>query len=107
MPEREIAAALAREIEAQGGSLSDEIAKIQTRVRATGIGVSTGRVNEGYAAVSAPVLNHDDRLAGSITVLGPHSLVDQSPDGSMANAVRETAASIARALGQQPPGGCK
>lgn len=104
MPEREIAAALAREAKIQGGSSSDDIAGIQARVRATGIGASTGRVNEGYAAVSAPVLNHDNRLAGSITVLGPHSLVDQSPDGSMATAVRDTAARIAMALGQHRAG---
>jgi DNA-binding IclR family transcriptional regulator len=66
-----------------------------------GVGISIGQMNEGYAAVSAPVLNHDDRLAGSITALGPHSLVDRSPNGSLTQSLRQTAAKIASALGQR------
>jgi DNA-binding IclR family transcriptional regulator len=102
MPEHEIQSVLAREI-ALRGDRADEIASIRAGVRAAGIGISIGQVNEGYAAVSAPVMNYDNRLAGSVTVLGPHSLVDRSPDGSVANAVRATAAKIALALGQQRP----
>lgn len=102
MPEREIQNVLARET-ALHGERPDEIAGIRASVKASGIGVSIGQVNEGYAAVSAPVMNYDNRLAGSVTVLGPHSLVDRSPDGSVASAVRATAAKIALALGQQRP----
>lgn len=102
MPEYEIQEVLAREISLHP-HLSDKIDNIRANVRATGIGVSIGQVNEGYAAISAPVLNYDNRLAGSITMLGPHSLVDRSPKGSAANALRATAAKIALALGQQRP----
>jgi DNA-binding IclR family transcriptional regulator len=102
MPEQEIQSVLTREI-AVHGQRPDEIASIRANVRATGIGVSIGQVNEGYAAVSAPVMNYDNRLAGSVTILGPHSLVDRSPDGPVANAARSTAAKIALALGQQRP----
>lgn len=101
MPERELQSVLSRELVQDGGRHVD-ISSIRARVRETGIGVSIGQVNEGYAAVSAPVLNYDNQLVGSVTVLGRHSLVDRAPDGTTANAVRATAAKIAAALGQQP-----
>lgn len=101
MAEREIAEALALEISRSGGRPPQDIDSIRARVRTTGIGVSSSRVNEGFAAVSAPVLNQDNRLAGSITVLGPHSLVDMSPDGELAASMRQTAGKIAALLGQQ------
>jgi len=100
MPEHEIKLVLERELSERGRQKADPEA-IRKQVRKTGVGISIGQMNEGYAAVSAPVLNHDDRLAGSITALGPHSLVDRSPDGPLARALRQTATHIASALGQR------
>jgi DNA-binding IclR family transcriptional regulator len=100
MPEHEIEKVLAREIRELDDRKAD-VDEIRAQVKLHGIGVSIGRMNEGYAAVSAPVLNHDDRLVASITALGPHSLVDRSPDGPLAASLRAAAAEIASALGQQ------
>jgi DNA-binding IclR family transcriptional regulator len=100
MPDYDLKQVLKRELSERGRQKVD-LEAIRKQVRDTGVGVSIGQMNEGYAAVSAPVLNHDDRLAASITALGPHSLVDQSPDGSLARSLRRTAANIASALGQR------
>jgi DNA-binding IclR family transcriptional regulator len=100
MPEHEIKRVLERELTERGGQDVD-LEAIRKRVREMGVGISIGQMNEGYAAVSAPVLNHDGRLAGSITALGPHSLVDRSPNGSLTGSLRQTAAKIASALGQR------
>lgn len=100
MPEHEIKRVLERELAERGGQDVD-IEAIRKRVREMGVGISIGQMNEGYAAVSAAVLNHDDRIAGSITALGPHSLVDRSPNGSLTQSLRQTAAKIASALGQR------
>jgi DNA-binding IclR family transcriptional regulator len=100
MPEHEIKRVLERELTERGG-LDVDLETIRKRVREMGVGISIGQMNEGYAAVSAPVLNHDDRLAGSITALGPHSLVDRSPNGALTQSLRQTAARIASALGQR------
>lgn len=100
MPEHEIKRVLERELAERGGQDVD-LEAISKRVREMGVGISIGQMNEGYAAVSAPVLNHDDRIAGSITALGPHSLVDRSPNGSLTQSLRQTAAKIASALGQR------
>jgi DNA-binding IclR family transcriptional regulator len=102
MPEHEIKKVLEREL-AESGRRSADIEGIRKRVRAAGVGVSVGRMNEGYAAVSAPVFNHDGRMAGSITALGPRSLVDSSPHGPLARSLLQTAARIAAALGQRRP----
>ncbi len=100
MPEHEIRPVLEREL-AERGDRNVDLDGMRRQVREAGVGVSVGRMNEGYAAVSAPVLNYDCRLAGSITALGPHSLVDRSPGGPLANSLRETAGRIASALGQR------
>ena len=100
MPEHEIKRVLERELSERGNPRID-VEAIRRQVREAGVGVSVGQMNEGYAAVSAPVLNHDDRLAGSITALGPHSLVDRLPEGSLAQSLRATSAEIASALGQR------
>jgi DNA-binding IclR family transcriptional regulator len=100
MPEHEIQKVLAREV-LELGDREVDVEEIREQVRLHGVGVSIGRMNEGYAAVSAPVLNHDNRLVASITALGPHSLVDRSPDGRLAASLRATASKIASALGQQ------
>jgi DNA-binding IclR family transcriptional regulator len=100
MPDNEIQKVLAREV-LELGDRKIDVDEIRAQVRLHGVGISIGRINEGYAAVSAPILNHDNRLAASITALGPHSLVDRSPDGALAASLRTTAAKIASALGQQ------
>jgi DNA-binding IclR family transcriptional regulator len=100
MPDNELQKVLTREI-VELGERKIDVDEIRAQVRKYGVGISIGRINEGYAAVSAPILNHDNRLAASITALGPHSLVDRSPDGPLAASLRATAARIASALGQQ------
>lgn len=99
MPEWEIERVLARERAEQQDSTID-VEKIRRKTRAAGLGVSVGRINEGYAALSAPVFNHDQRLAASITALGPHSLVDRSSRSPLRAALLTTAGRIAAALGQ-------
>jgi DNA-binding IclR family transcriptional regulator len=100
MPGHEIERVLKREL-SERGQPNIDMEEIRRQVRNTGVGVSVGQMNEGYAAVSAPVLNHDNRLAGSITALGPHSLADRSPQGSLASLLKATAAEITSALGQR------
>lgn len=70
-------------------------------VRAVGIASSDSQVNEGFAALSAPVFDHEDRLAAAITVLGLRSMVDHGVRGEQAGSLSRAAGAISLALGSR------
>jgi DNA-binding IclR family transcriptional regulator len=55
--------------------------------------------NEGFAAMSAPILDHEGTICASITLIGTIGLFDTDPDGEDAMALRSTTTEISRQLG--------
>jgi DNA-binding IclR family transcriptional regulator len=55
--------------------------------------------NEGFAAMSAPILDHEGTICASITLIGTIGLFDTDADGEDAVALRATTTDISRQLG--------
>lgn len=73
--------------------------KIIADVRSAGVAGSDGQVYEGFAALSAPIFDHANALAGSFTILGLRR--DFTPDtrGPDASLLLEAASQVSIALG--------
>lgn len=102
LSERETAAIIARELEMAPEIGARALAGLGD-VRATGIAVSDQQLNQGFAAVSAAVFDHDGRLAAALTALGMRAAMDLDRNGPLARAVAQAARAISRALGAAPP----
>jgi DNA-binding IclR family transcriptional regulator len=102
LPEGDTAELVAREAE-MARELGRRALAGFAEVRATGIAVSDQQLNQGFAAVSAAIFDHDDRLAGALTALGLRAAVDLERAGPTAQAVAVAAARISRALGATTP----
>jgi len=74
------------------------IAEIKRNVARDSIGMSDSSLFEGFGALSAPVFDHDNRIAASITVLGPLNTLDVTPAGEAAAAVKHAAAKLTKSL---------
>ncbi|HEX7006679.1 MAG TPA: IclR family transcriptional regulator [Alphaproteobacteria bacterium] len=102
LPERETATLVAYETE----MAPEDAARARDtlpEVRATGLAVSDQRLNQGFAAVSAAIFDHEGRLAAALTVLGLRAAVDLDRAGPLAGAVAAAAETISRSLGAAPP----
>jgi DNA-binding IclR family transcriptional regulator len=102
LPERETAPLVAREAQL----VPELAARAQAglaEVRATGLAVSDQQLNPGFAAMSAPVFDHEGRIAAALTGLGMRTAVALDRDGPTAQAVAMAAAGISRALGAALP----
>lgn len=101
LPERETATLVAYETE----MAPEDAARARDtlpEVRATGLAVSDQRLNQGFAAVSAAIFDHEGRLAAALTVLGMRAAVDLDRAGPLARAVAAAAETISRSLGAAP-----
>ena len=67
--------------------------------RQHGMSRAVGSVIPGINAFSAPVFNHDGKMALAVTGLGPAGLFPPNWNGPMAKAIRAAAQSISRQLG--------
>jgi DNA-binding IclR family transcriptional regulator len=103
LPERDTTEAVAREAE-RVPELAARVRASLGQVRATGLAVSDSQLNQGFAAVSAAIVDHDGRLVAALTALGLSAAVDHDRAGATARAVAAAAGTISRALGGTAPG---
>jgi DNA-binding IclR family transcriptional regulator len=97
LSEREIEPILQQEMP-NAAARRKRVAEIKRTVTRDGVGSSDSSLFEGFGAVSAPVFDHDNRIAASITVLGPLNALDVTPSGKAAAAVRDAAAKLTQSL---------
>ena len=102
LPEHETATLVAREAE-MAPELAARARDGLAEVRATGVAVSDQQLNQGFAAVSAAIFDHDGRLAAALTVLGMRAAIDLDRSGPLVRAVAASAGAISRSLGAAPP----
>jgi DNA-binding IclR family transcriptional regulator len=76
--------------------------KILDDTRAHGLARVEGTVVPGVNAISAPVFDHKNRIAGVIGVLGRTEELDVSYGGKVAGALMRTASEVSRRLGHEP-----
>ena len=72
---------------------------ITVEVRKRGFATSDSLFYEGFAAVAAPIFDHADTLAGSITLLGLRRDMDLTPSGEMVSRLRAATTAISKELG--------
>ncbi|MDH7799015.1 MULTISPECIES: IclR family transcriptional regulator [unclassified Beijerinckia] len=78
---------------------NEEIDALIDRTRRHGIGWVTDSLNPGVSAFSAPVFDHDGRLAYAFTVIGQSGHFDMSPDNAVARTMLAKARSVSARLG--------
>jgi DNA-binding IclR family transcriptional regulator len=72
--------------------------KLKERVRQHGLAETDSLLNDGFAGISAPIWNHQQELAGAITIISPS---DRPADhsGDKKDILLNTAHDLSRALG--------
>ncbi len=75
------------------------LAEMIDAVRTSGLGVVNGDLLAGISSVSAPVFDHNGRLALALTVLGHEGLFDTHLDAEPALALRHAAGQLSGRLG--------
>ena len=80
---------------------SKVVAEARQEVGRTGLAMSDGRVWDGFAAMSAPILDNAGGVAATITVLGLRARVDLDPAGKLASGLRSACAQVSAALGYE------
>jgi DNA-binding IclR family transcriptional regulator len=69
-----------------------------------GVTISDSRVNQGFAAISAPIFDHSGSVAASMTLIGLRSHVPLDGCGTVADDLRVTCAGLSAALGLDAAG---
>lgn len=87
--------------------LMQGLGETRRQVVEQGFAVSGGALFRGFSAIAAPVFDHEERLAGAVTMLGIATLMDTQPSSGMVAAVLETAARIGAALGSRRAGAAR
>jgi DNA-binding IclR family transcriptional regulator len=80
-----------------------EIDKSAAEIRSLGYAMSENQVNIGFASVSAPVFDYSQRLAGTLTVLGPSAVLNKNARRDAAHHLREAAATMCVQMGGNAP----
>ena len=70
-------------------------------IRKTGVSIGLGNRVPGINSLSAPVFDRDGQVAACITILGPESRLDASPDGKHYRAVTSACERFSSQLGAQ------
>lgn len=83
------------------GDAGKVAAEARREVAATGLAVSDGRVWDGFAAISAPVLDNAGVVAATITVLGLRSRVELEPTGTLARNLKAACTQVSAAMGYE------
>jgi DNA-binding IclR family transcriptional regulator len=74
--------------------------KIIEDARQRGFAAVEGTAVPGISAVSVPVFDHNDKIAGVIGALGRTEEIDAAPDGKVTKALLKGAAEISRRMGR-------
>jgi DNA-binding IclR family transcriptional regulator len=82
----------------------DRVAVLVQTIRTVGMAQTDNLLYSGFFGVSAPILDHDDGIRCSITLLGPRGTFDGALDGSAAKALRTVANAVSLRLGKSAPG---
>ncbi len=75
------------------------LAALLDQVRQAGIAQALGNPLPGIDALSVPVFDHSGNIVLALTSLGPATLFDASPRGTIANALKSCAFAISEKLG--------
>ena len=72
------------------------------RARERGYATQTGELEDDYAAVGAPVFNHDGKVVAAVSVGAPSIRLNAARMREVSPLVMQTAAQISRSLGYRP-----
>jgi DNA-binding IclR family transcriptional regulator len=105
MPQRLVEPKIKAELRAgrrRAGAESQALARIArelAQIRNLGISCTKGRPTPGINALSAPVFDHSGEFQLGITLMGPATTVDGSPDGPQARKLLEFTRRLSERLG--------
>lgn len=103
LPEHETAELLAHPLRALTGrtrTAPDALRTALTTVADRGVAVDNQEANVGDAAIAAPILDHGNRVVGSLGIVGPaERLLQRQARTKLSRAVLDTARAVSRDLG--------
>jgi DNA-binding IclR family transcriptional regulator len=79
----------------------DDVMKVLSEIRESGISLRSGIVVPGFASVAAAIIDHEGEAAAAITIIGDARNFDDRPDGKYAKALRATTRDITYIIGGQ------
>lgn len=79
--------------------LDAELAAQLDEVRAAGLSRAVDALLPGISAMAAPVFDERGEIVLSLTAIGPSAAFDVRPDGTVAQALRESARGLSKQLG--------
>jgi DNA-binding IclR family transcriptional regulator len=91
------------EVKASRSGNIPEVKKQLDETRRHGLASVSGDLVPGVNALSAPIFDHEDRIAGVIGALGRGEELDVDYKGAVAAAMLRTANEISRRLGRSSP----
>lgn len=80
----------------------ERLRPLLAEIRATGYHLATRDLDEDALGVAAPLLDHDGRIAGAISISAPLSRTGERERAHMIDGIRAGAADISRQLGHSP-----
>ena len=83
----------------RGPTAAAGLGRILQAVRHHGLARADSLIYTGLNAVAAPVFDHEGRLAGTLTALGPAGELDTRLEGIIARTIAEAAGATSTALG--------
>lgn len=102
LPEREWAEIAAAEDRARPGLLKATRAELP-HIREVGLAITQNQTHTGFFGMASPIFDSDNTICAVVTAQGLAHSADLSETGPIAQAVRETAATISRDLGAPQP----
>jgi DNA-binding IclR family transcriptional regulator len=75
---------------------------IIAEARKYGLAAATNTLTPGVSGISAPIFDHQRKLAAAMTVFGPTGIIDESLSGTVAQELLAAASATGRLLGCPP-----
>jgi DNA-binding IclR family transcriptional regulator len=81
---------------------TSELAQAIKLIKSRGYAKTENLLNQGHAALSAPIFDHEGNLAGALTLLGPASDFDKLTEAKLSRLLLEQTRDLSATIGYRP-----
>lgn len=103
LPEYELARARAAQDAYDAGSArapsESEIAEAVEKIRKVGYASTVGRLNRNFAGLAAPIFDYSNKIAATLTLLGPSEYIARAKQKEFVRALLSAASEVSQSMG--------